>query len=121
MLGQPFARAPGPFTCCLLCLDWASRRHTEKFLPLRGLQVIAPVGAGVLLDGGARRQKARLLCKKGAPSRAVVAVLTNRAQREQGGAACVSKCRCTMEASLARAALCPALSCSSSASPSWWR
>ena len=57
------------------------------FLRCAGLQVMAPVGAGILLDERARCKRLTV-CAKGAPDRAVTAVLVGPAQRASRAELC---------------------------------
>ena len=57
------------------------------FLCCAGLQVMAPVGAGILLDERARCKRLTV-CAKGAPDRAVTAVLVGSAQRASRAELC---------------------------------
>ena len=122
-LSRPFARAPISFTCCLLSLGFEPRDALLKiFLRCAGLQVMAPFGAGILLDAGVRCKRLTV-CAKGAPDRAVTAVHIGLAQRASRAELCAfCECRRTAPGLLCCCcALRPALSCRSCVRPSRWR
>ena len=92
------------------------------FLRCAGLQVMAPFGAGILLDAGVRCKRLTV-CAKGAPDRAVTAVHIGLAQRASRAELCAfCECRRTAPGLLCCCcALRPALSCRSCVRPSRWR
>ena len=93
LISRPFARAPISFTCCLLSLGFEPRDALLKiFLRCAGLQVMAPFGAGILLDAGVRCKRLTV-CAKGAPDRAVTAVHIGLAQRASRAELCAF-CEC---------------------------
>ena len=122
-VSRPFARAPMSFTCCLLSLGFEPRDALLKiFLRCAELQVMAPFGAGILLDAGVRCKRLTV-CAKGAPDRAVTAVHIGLAQRASRAELCAfCECRRTAPGLLCCCcALRPALSCRSCVRPSRWR
>ena len=86
------------------------------------LQVMAPFGAGILLDAGVRCKRLTV-CAKGAPDRAVTAVHIGLAQRASRAELCAF-CECWRTAPGLLCCCCalrPALSCRSCVRPSRWR